>query len=320
MDLDLLTVLLNIGILILIGVPGYVFGKAGLLKGQDSKPLSALLIYVAQPFMIIMSYQGKIYHPDILGSLGITILLAAVAHLAMLLVAHFAFSFTKAEKAQKGILIFCSAFANCGYMGIPVIKLLFAQSPNLAEMLIYLSMYITVFNLLNWTIGIYIISGNKKFISIKNAFINPATISIFIGLVLFFAKININAASPEIANAFNLLGDMTIPLSMIILGMKLAEIPFKEIFSSKYIYITVFIKLIIMPLFAFGITYLLRGVISELVIYIVVIIAAMPVATNSVANADRFGGDSLSAAKAMLCSTLLCVITLPLVTLLLKLL
>jgi predicted permease len=317
MSLNFIEVLINISILMLLGVPGYILRKTNLLKSQDSKSLALLLLYITQPFLIIMSFQGKTYERGILGSLGIISLGSIAIHLIMLTLAYFVFLKMNLDKKQKGVFTFASTFANCGYMGIPVIAMLFSGKEYLAEMLIYVSVYITVFNVLNWTVGIYIISGDKRFISIKNAFLNPATIATFIALPLFFAKINLSSIAIQLTDAFNLLGNMTTPVSMIIIGLKLAEMPFKEIFSSKHVYLTSFLKLIVMPLIMYLLLLPFKASISPVVIAVLLIISAMPTAANTVANADRFGGDSLSAAKAMLCSTILCVLTLPVITLLL---
>ncbi|MDD4002791.1 MAG: AEC family transporter [Clostridia bacterium] len=316
MSLNFFEVLLNISILMLLGVPGFILRKTNVLKSQDSKSLAVLLLYITQPFLIIMSFQGKTYEREILGSLGIIAIGSIAIHLIMLAIAYFVFSKISLEKKQKGVFTFASTFANCGYMGIPVISMLFFGKDYLAEMLIYVSVYITVFNVINWTVGIYIISGDKRFISIKNAVLNPATIATLIALPLFFAKINLSSISVQLTDAFNLLGNMTTPISMIIIGLKLAEMPFKEIFSSKYVYLTTFLKLIVMPLIMYCLLLPFKADISPVVIAVLLIISAMPTAANTVANADRFGGDSLNAAKAMLCSTILCVLTLPVITLL----
>lgn len=313
MKLDFLTVLINISVLMLLGVPGYIFRKKKIIGEKDTKPLVVLLIYITQPFLILMSFQGKQYTQDILGSMGWVFGLTLFIHLVMLFIAKMIFSKTAIDKKKKGVFIFASAFSNCGYIGIPVISSLFKDYNNLSEMLIYVSIYIAVFNLVNWTIGIYIISGDKKYISIKNAVVNPTTIALFVALPLFFLKISLFEIFVELADAFKMFGDMTTPLSMTILGIKLAEMPLREIFISGHVYLTSFIKLILMPLLLLGIIKLLTGYLSLEVIYVLIIISAMPTATLTVANTERFGGDSYAAAKILLCSTLLSVISLPLI-------
>lgn len=317
MNLEFFLVLLDIGLLILIAIPGFIFRKINILKSEDSRPLVVFLLYITQPFLIIMSFQGKTYSPDILGSLGITFLFASIIMIIMIFLSGAVFAKTKLDKRQKGVYIFASAFPNCGYLGLPLLSMLFSQSEYLPDMLIYASIFITAYNIINWTVGIYIISGDKKYISLKNAFLNPASLALMIALPLFFLKININDISPKVADVFNMIGQMTTPLSMTIFGIKLAEMPLKKIFASVHVFMASFLKLIAMPLIMFGLLLFFKDIIETPVIYVLILISAMPTAANTVANADRFNGDSLTAAKCMLLSTLLLIITLPVITLLL---
>ncbi len=312
MNLDFFTVLINIGILLLLGLPGYIFRKNKMLEGRDSKPLVILLIYITQSFLIIMSFQDKEYEPSILASIGWVALFSFLAHLLILAIAWLVFGFEKDRKA-RGVYTFASAFANCGYMGLPVISALFYGSPILPELRIYVSFYIAVFNIVNWTIGIYIISGDRKYISLKNALVNPTTIALAVALPLFFLKVKIADYSPQLARAFSMLGDMTTPLSMIILGIKLAEMPFLQVFSSWKVYLVSLLKLFAMPFLLMALMIPASHLMGDVARYAVLIVAAMPVATLTIANTERFGGDSLAAAKCLLCSTLLSALTIPLI-------
>ena len=159
-------------------------------------------------------------------------------------------------------------------MGLPVISALFC-SP-ICELRIYVSFYIAVFNIVNWTIGIYIISGDRKYMSIKNALINPTTVALAVALPLFFLKVRIADHLPQLARAFSMLGDMTTPLSMIILGIKLAEMPFRDIFSSWKVYLVSFLKLIAMPLLMMALILPAGPLLGDVARYAIVIIAAMP--------------------------------------------
>jgi len=317
MKLDFLTILINIGVLMLLAIPGYIFRKKGMLQEKDSKPLVIMLLYITQPFLIIMSFQSKKYSPDILSGITQVLLFSFAIHIIILLLAKVVFDKLKISRDKKGVLTFASAFSNCGYIGIPVISSLFRTSAALPEMLIYVSIYIVVFNIMNWTIGIYILSGNKKYISIKNALINPTTVALVVALPLFFAKISLYDKAYELASAFDMFGNMTTPIAMTIIGIKLAEISIKELFTSASVYLSAFIKLIIAPIIMLALLKIFASGVSEIVIYVVIISSAMPTATVTVANTERFGGDSVIGVKTMLCSTLLSVITIPLICMLL---
>ena len=132
---------------------------------------------------------------------------------------------------------------NVGFMGIPVVKALF---PNNPEMLIYVAIINVSFNVISWTLGVYTITGDKSNVSVRRAFLNPPTVALVAALPLFFFKAYIPAAVfTPIQSCANYLAGMTLPLSMIILGIRLAEIPFGSLFTSPVAYVSAALKLVV---------------------------------------------------------------------------
>lgn len=311
MNLNIFTVFMSVASLLLLGVPTYFFRKKNIIGPNSSVPFVKLLIFIAQPFLIFTRFQkiDEVVLVDFFTIIGF----GAVIHILMILLVKFIFRFVKAENKQKGALSFCAVFSNCGYIGIPVISSIFRGSPDLPLMLLYLTAYLVVFNVANWTYGIYLISGDKKYISFKKAFLNPVVIVVAIGAVFLLLGFKISDYSPQIADTFDILGDLTTPLSLMIIGIKLAETKFSKIFNTPIVYLSVFIKLIIMPIIMLILLKLFP--VSAPMANVLFLLAAMPTATISVANAEQFGGDAETSVKCLLSTTLLCVFTLPLLAL-----
>ena len=292
--------------MVAMSLMGFIMRKTGAV-GNENKGLSVVLLYIAQPCMVVAALQGYSYESNNLGNIGIMALLALIVQLVILIVAFYSFKLNKDDK-QRRVYAFGSAFSNCGFMGIPLMKALLPGNPMLPFLAVF---YIIVFNLLTWTVGIFIITGDKKYMSIKNAILNPVTLALFVALPMFF----LNWKFPEqIGNVISVLGSMTTPLCMIILGIKLADIKVKDLFSGVNVYVCAAIKLIAAPLFAYLIT--LPFNMNPNIVIAITLAAAMPTASMTIAFAERHGGDVTAGAKAQLITTFLSVLTVPLITLL----
>lgn len=187
-------------------------------------------------------------------------------------------------------------------------------------MLIYTAVFILGFNIASWTLGVYTITGDKKHISLRKALLNPPTAALVVALPLFFFKSYIPSdVLTPLSSGIGYLSDMTLPLSMIILGIRLADIKFKVLLTDVKVYIVCLIKLVAAPLICFGIMYLLKLVFPALdksIIVTAYIVIAMPSASLTLTFAEMFDGDRATAVKTTILTTLLSVITIPLLMLL----
>ena len=292
--------------MVAMSLMGFIMRKTGAV-GNENKGLSVVLLYIAQPCMVVSALQGYDYVSSALGNMGIMALLAVVTQIVILVAAFFIFKFNKDDK-QRRVYAFASVFSNCGFMGIPLMKALIPENTALP---FYAVVYVIIFNVLAWTAGIYVITGDKKYISLKNAFLNPVTLALVVALPMFF----FNVKFPEqIGNVISVLGSMTTPLCMIILGIKLADISVKDLFSGVSVYVCAGIKLLIAPLFAYLIT--LPFNIDPNIVITITLALAMPTASMTIVFAERHGGDVTAGAKAQLITTFLSILTVPLITLL----
>ena len=166
-----------------------------------------------------------------------------------------------------------------------------------------------------WTLGIYAVTGMRKAVRPLKILLNPPTVATVVALPFFFC----NVQMPEqILTVFGYLGDMTQPLSMIILGVRLADVHLCALFGDWKVYLTAAVKLLVSPLLSLGILVLV-DLLVPLDTYVMIalfIIAAMPTASSVLNFAERYGGDCDTAACTTLMTTVLCVVTIPVLMLL----
>ncbi len=322
MELNFLEVLITVLSLVILIIPGYLLVKTKLFGDKADAVLSSLVLYGCQPMLVFMSFQKTAFNSKIALNMLTVAGLAILVHLIMIGFVYLAVRTKNADakkKAKLNCLRFSSMFSNCGYMGLPFLQSLFGDGN--AEIIIYGGIIIAIFNILTWSIGVCMMTGDKKQISVKKALLNPTVIAIFIGLAVFFIaqKPIVNLAPDgnvlddiltKLMQAFNYLGEMVTPLAMIVIGVKLANQNLKSIFLDKWAYFNAFIKLVVMSVVAMLVVAFLP--VDNAVKYAVFFCLSMPSATNTVLFAVRFGGDGNSASVFVLLSTLLSVATIPL--------
>lgn len=322
MQADFLTTFISVAIMVVMVVPGFILRKLKLLPEKAVGALVAVLIYVSQPFLTVSSFLEKDYMPELLTGM------LAVAVLSMLLMllafgaARLVFRLVYMKKgkefaAKESVCAMCSSFGNVGFMGIPVMKMLF---PNNPETLIYTAVFMVGFNIVAFTLGVYVITGDAKYISLRRAFLNAPTAAIVVALPLFFLKRYIpESVLTPASTAISYLADMTLPLSMIILGVRLAEVKPRALLSDPAAYLVCFMKLVITPLLTLGVLVAVRAIFHGLDVAAAMtcyVVATMPTASSTLSLSELYGGDSAVAVRSMILSTLLSVLTVPLVMLL----
>ncbi len=313
-------VLLIMFVLIVFAVPGFLLRKKDLVKPESMYSLSNILLCVCQPMLIVKAFAVNPIPPtrEVLLNFVYVFLFSFAAIVITFFIAKGMEHWDKnADEKKKDILVALAAFSNCSFVGIPFIDM-FTDGNARATM--YVIIFSAAFNLLLWTLGAYLITQDKKQISLRKALLNPCCIGILIGFVLFlFPQINIfNMNSvKELQQILTYTGNMTAPLSMMIVGVRVADLSPKALFCQKGIYISSFVRLIVSPM----VTYLmilpfkLAGL-FENDIYVLlapVIAMAMPPAASVVAFAEKLDGDRETATAGYATGTLLSLISLPLV-------
>ena len=312
-------VLITVIFLLVLAVPGFIFAKLNMLPQNASATLSTIVLYGCQPILIITSFQGCAFRADVALNMLLVALIGTAIHLIMFALVKVLFR-KRAQEDKTKIMKYLSVFSNCGFMGAPFLQSLFTDPSMQAEVLIYCAVILTVFNVLNWTVGVYIITGDKKEVSFKKVACNPVIISVVIGAALFFLLqqpiVNLAPAGTvldkvleKLMKSLNYLSEMVTPLSMFVIGIRLTNVDFKQLFTQKSAYVTAGVKLLVMPLLTmFAVAFL---PIASTVKYTLFFLFSMPSATSGVMLAVQYDKDSDFASICVLLSTVLCIATIP---------
>ena len=212
------------------------------------------------------------------------------------------------QDVRYRICTVAAAMGNCGFMGIPLLEALLPDYPQAVG---FASMFFMAMNILMWTLVSFIITRDRRYISLKKVFVNPSVIAMGVALVLFFGRIRLTGKISELVITLN---KMSTVVCMLILGMRLALVPIKQMFTSGIQYVAIALKLFAFPLAALAICSLLP-VEREFAMGIYIICCA-PTGNMVLSFAELLGEGQDTAANVVLLSTLLSMLTIPLMLML----
>ena len=287
----------QVATLFLLILTGYLIRKIGILNRELNRGLSDFLLYVTLPFSIITSFNVP-FSKTLLSNAALVFLISIGIHVLAIVLSKFLYF--KYPPATNRVLRAATVFSNCGFMGFPILAAVYGN-PGI----FYGSFYVLTFNLLIWTAGIAIFTGNRKFLTWKQT-LNPAVIAVIIGLISFIFSLRLPA---PLFNALDLVGSMTTPISMLIIGSLLAEIKFSEVLSEFAVFYATAVRLIILPLMTVILLALLG--VKGIILGAPVLATAMPAAALVAVFAEKHGADALLASRAVFLSTILSIITIP---------
>ncbi|HEY5560386.1 MAG TPA: AEC family transporter [Clostridiaceae bacterium] len=292
-------------VLFIIIIIGFVCRKKGILGGEINKGIADLLLYVTLPLLIISSFNFT-FSRNMLYTAVVILVISFIIHFMSYIIGLVLFR--KYPVGRKKVLQFMTIFSNCGYMGFPVLTSIFKEVG-----VFYGSMYNIPFTIFVWTIGVRIFQGKEEKSNLKKVLINPGIIATIIGLIIFIFSIKMPA---PLADAIKMVGSMTTPLSMLIIGSMLADADLKASIFDKTIYYATFVRIVLLPGLALGVLRLLgmRGI----PLTVSVLMIGMPVAANTVIFSEKYGGDSVFASTLIFLTTLLSLATIPVIILLSK--
>lgn len=314
--------LTNVIIFLALAVPGYILVKTKLLKQEHSGVLSKLLMYVGMPFLILSGTLGVSFNGETIISLSWAAIITTVLTFVFFFLSAFTVTKCKEQKESdplwnkkvKGMERFCAIFSNNGFLGLPLAAAVFGESSLVFTCLVVVNI---INNTLIYTLGTYLISGDKSKVDLKKILLNPVLIAFVIGIVLNL--IGVKKFFPQALDYSNYFKGIVTPISMTILGMKMGGISFSKLFSSWKMYYVSFIKLIAMPAVCVAITIALKVLLGleEQLIMTIFVAFAMPTAALSTAIGDSVNGDVDNGTIYTLGNTVLSVVTIPLLYLLL---
>lgn len=298
------TTVMQILSLFLIMALGYILRKRNIFDDAANVRFTRLIIYVSLPAQIIKAFvsnQGIVSNRQVIEMFGISLLMYLLyALIGLLFILVF-----RVPTDKKGPYLFMMMFGNVGFMGFPLTEALLGE-----EALIYAVIFNVIFNLLVYSVGILMIGkqeGDFHF-PIKKL-LNMPLISAVLSIILYFGNIRF----PEVViRSLDYMGNVTTPVAMLILGSTIAGMAWKELFDEWRIYVFTGIKLLIIPILVIGFLNLIPDM-NPLIRGSLILLSATPVATNTTMLAIEFGGDMKLASKGIFFTTLLCMLTIPLI-------
>lgn len=278
---------------------GYIFSKKNLVDKSASKVLSTFLVNIFLPAMVVRTFASGFTVNVIGDKLMIILFSCAVLAVTSILSIFLARIFSKKRDTQD-IYIYSFAIPNLGYMGYPLMQAIFPDS--FLDTQVFCIMYYVFI----YSVGFYLLTPNKK-LSFKSL-LNPSFLAVIVGVALGIMEIKL----PTVVDKILLVADNSVtPTGMILTGCVFARINIKSIFCDWHSYATSAIRLLVIPIAALFVFRLLN--VPAQWILPAVVILAMPCGVNSVVFPEAYGGDSESGAKICFMSTILSLVTIPIV-------
>ncbi len=318
------TLIFYVALLFIMMVPGIIMKKCSLSTDGLGKGISNLVLYIAQPALVFLAYVRP-FDMEILKNSLIVLLLSVVMHIIFAIVAIIVFK--RAEDSARRMLSFATVFSNAAFMGIPLIEAMLGS-----EATIYATVYNITFNIFLWSLGVYFCTAHRDmdndgdidtkkesaamaFSSLGRAFVHPVTIAAFLGILCFVLPID--TYIPKLAiDSLTMLKNLVAPLSMVVIGLRLADINFKGFFRDKFMYAFLALRHFLLPIFTVLLLNLIKliGVdINETVYVVLVVMSATPAASSATMFAEKFDCNSAYVSRLVAFSTILSIASMPLV-------
>lgn len=309
--LNFIVLLRSVVLFVALAIPGFVLGKLNRLDTGARAAIGGILADVAMPALVLARLLESdlcTLRPDciawaLLLPFGLT---AALWGLSALL-------FPGRISRRNGAAQFCAVFANCGFLGIPLTEAMFPGQP---EVIVYISLFNVTSTLCLLTIGVYMLSGDRRSVRFRSILCKPIVWVVVIGAILTVT--GSGQRMSWLITYANYPAQLTTPLSMLVLGCTLAELDWRSIFGRADLYKTALIKLIAAPVLTMLILRL-AGSPPELAAALF-IGTGVSSAASAPAMAGQYGNDARYTATLTLGTTLLCMATLPLLSFLFELL
>ena len=300
----------NVLLALLYLLPGFLLCKFRKVKAEHLSTVSVILLYVCGPGMFLNALISLDFSVELLKRMGWFLVFSLGGEIALMLLILLLLGKKRRKEFTLRMLSIACVMGNTGFFGMPVVRALFPNNPEAA---VYSCVFNTSLNLIAWTVGVFTLTGEKKYVSLKAAVINPTILSVIAGLILylFHAK---NWLPQLLQDGFRTVGAMSTPLCMLILGIRLATMDLRKLVTTPVVWWTAAGKLVVFPLFCYLLV--LPFPFDPVFKGCLLIIAATPCASILLNLAEIHGNGREMAANCALLTTLLSIVTIPLLSLL----
>jgi hypothetical protein len=304
--MDFKVILEQMVMLFSVVIAGYICGKTKLMDQTTSKKMSALIINLTCPCLIIASTMG-----DKLPERGLIIpllIVSSVTYFILISIAAILPKYLGIKDKDQGIFSFMLAFGNVGFIGYPVVASMFGP-----EAVFYASVLNVANTFCVFIWGAQFIAGKEEGKFQWSRFYSPAMIGTYISIIIVAFAVK----TPHvIAQPFTLIGNITVPGSLLIIGYSISQIPTRKMTGGPKIFIMAAFRLFILPVFIMYI-FKFSGLVDEKITNINTMIIAMPVASFGTMFCFKYGRDETIMAQGTFITTLLSMLTIPIVSMLL---
>lgn len=309
-----MVVISQVLVLFMLIVVGYFTKKLGIISDRANTEFSNIVINVALPSFIITSMSFDFSLEILMNSL-VLVLLSFIVYGFAIAVSKVFTRVIKVEGKSRDVYQYVCTFSNVGFMGYPVMAAVYGDIG-----VFYAAIYNLAFNALVWSYGVYILQRSTKYNKsidrpstekkrirdVIKAFMNPGLTAVLIGFTLFLFSIKL----PDVIfSTLKIIGSMTTPMSMMVIGFILSDIEMKSIIGDWRIFALASVRLLLIPLTVLAVL-TARGYEGYL-LGIPVLLTAMPAAANTAIISYRYDSDYQLASKLIFVSTLLSVVTIP---------
>ena len=304
-SIDMIEVMLTLFVIVIVG---YVAGKLGYLGGDFDRQLSRLVINITCPALILSSSMtGEL--PDRRFILPL-LLISIVTYIILTGAAFLLPRYMTKRKEDRGAIGFALMFGNVGFMGYPVVASIFGH-----EAVFYAAVLNVVNTFTVFTIGTILITGSsniegKRFE--KKVLYSTPMLAAY--LTMLIVALEINNIPGFICQSLTMLGNITVPAALLIIGSSMSQLPIRSLLGNTTVYLTTALRLALLPLAVYYLTSLMGF--SQLVVNINTVVIAMPVATYGTILCLKYGKDTTLMAEVTFITTLLSMISIPLLTML----
>jgi len=298
-----ITILQTQLIILILIVVGFCITKAGLFSAKTKADMTNVVLYIVLPCNIFSSFHKGISSETIIQC---AIVLLAAFGLQLLYILLNKILYIKFTPERRIVVQYATIVNNASFIGLPVIGSVYGEIGML-----YGSFVLIPIRIFMWTAGLSLYTKAEKKQRIKVVATHPCIWAVILGFVYALVTFELPAF---LSGAITAIGNCNLALSMIIIGSILSEADLKHLQDKDCFYYS-FFRLIAIPAFVFGVLWLLRA--DPLTSGVIVLSSAMPAAATTAMLADKYGKDSAFASKLVFTSTILSMITLPIIAVLL---
>lgn len=305
--MNIVPILLKILSLFLIIAVGYIANLCGVLTKDGGRLLSKLVISITLPaYMLGSAMNSSNASPTtVLLVVGISF----AHYLVMFFISWFWPKLFRVSKPQVGTYRFMLTFANVGFIGFPVVSAVLGS-----EAIFTATLFNLPFNLLAYTVGVVMVSSSKEVQIGPKLFLTPSVIGGVLAIIIALVPVTWPGV---LIDTCQTLGSVTTPAALLIIGSSLAGMPLRQLAGSPRVYAMCFFRLIFMPVLMWLV---LRPLIADpIVLGVCVLLSGMPVATNGTMICLTYGGDQQLVSQGTFLTTMLSMVSIPLMAMLLQL-